>query len=100
MSFELISPDGEDIRFVQEVGAPVGYALLGVDAFEAKTSFGDMYIEKAHEARRLLTADYQADYTITQLSRKLATNPYKLKTTFKHLFGISNGKYKKAAFME
>jgi hypothetical protein len=30
----------------------------------------------------------------------VTTNPYKLKTTFKHLLGVSIGKYKKAAFME
>ncbi len=57
-------------------------------------------IEKAHEARRLLTAEYHENYTIARLSRRLATNPYKLKTTFKHLFGVSIGKYKKNAFME
>jgi AraC-like DNA-binding protein len=57
-------------------------------------------IEKAHEARRLLTAEYHENYTIARLSRKLATNPYKLKTAFRHLFGTSIGKYKKAAFME
>jgi AraC-like DNA-binding protein len=54
----------------------------------------------AHEARRLLTADYSANYTIDKLSRILGTNPYKLKTSFKHLFGVSIGRYKKAAFME
>jgi len=57
-------------------------------------------IENAQEARRLLTADLEANYTIAQLCRKLATNPYKLKTAFKHLFGTSIGKYKKNAFME
>jgi AraC-like DNA-binding protein len=63
-------------------------------------SFSPSDIEKSHEARRLLTSDYQANYTIAALSRKLATNPYKLKTTFKHLFGVSIGKYKKATLME
>jgi|SRR6185312_12473426 len=62
--------------------------------------FSAAEIEKAHEARRLLTAEYQKNYTIAALSRKLATNPYKLKKTFKQLFGVSIGKYKKAAFME
>jgi AraC-like DNA-binding protein len=64
------------------------------------TLFSATDIEKAHEARRLLTAEYHEDYTIARLSRRLATNPYKLKTAFKHLFGVSIGKYKKNAFME
>jgi AraC-like DNA-binding protein len=65
-----------------------------------KSVFSPTDIEKAHEARRLLTAEYHENYTIARLSRKLATNPYKLKTAFRHLFGTSIGKYKKAAFME
>ena len=54
----------------------------------------------AEEAKRLLTADYQASLTIPQLCRKLGTNPYTLKTVFKQVHGISIGKYKKAMFME
>ena len=54
----------------------------------------------AEEAKRLLTADYQASLTIPQLCRKLGTNPYTLKTVFKQVHGISIGKYKKAVFME
>jgi AraC-like DNA-binding protein len=72
--------------------------LAGVEDVVRKFSPTD--IEKAHEARRLLTADLEADYTIAELSRKLATNPYKLMTSFKQLFGVSIGKYKKNAFME
>jgi AraC-like DNA-binding protein len=54
----------------------------------------------AEEAKRLLTADYEASLTIPQLCRKLGTNPYTLKTVFKQVHGISIGKYKKAVFME
>ena len=54
----------------------------------------------AEEAKRLLTADYQASLTIPQLCRKLGTNPYTLKTVFKQVHGVSIGKYKKAVFME
>lgn len=54
----------------------------------------------AEEAKRLLTADYQASLTIPQLCRKLGTNPYTLKTVFKQIHGISIGKYKKTVFME
>jgi AraC-like DNA-binding protein len=61
--------------------------------------FSPTDIEKAHEARLLVT-DYQANYTIAQLSRKLATNPHKLQNAFKHLFGMPIGKYKKKTFME
>jgi AraC-like DNA-binding protein len=56
-------------------------------------------IANAHEAKRLLTANYEASYTINQLCRILGTNPYSLKTTFKALFGTSIGKYKITAFM-
>jgi AraC-like DNA-binding protein len=54
----------------------------------------------AEEAKRLLTADYQASLTIPQLCRKLGTNPFTLKTVFKQVNGVSIGKYKKAVFME
>ena len=47
-----------------------------------------------------MTTNYEADYTIAELSRKLATNPHKLQKAFKHVFGIPIGKYKKTAFME
>lgn len=61
-------------------------------------------IERAVEARRILTAERVNDkdeaYTIDRLCRRLGTNPYKLKTSFKHCFGTSIGKYKKRVFME
>ncbi len=56
--------------------------------------------EKAYEAKRLLSTDFEKSYTIKQLCQKLQTNPYKLKTTFKYLFGNSIGKYKKSVIME
>lgn len=56
--------------------------------------------EKAHEAKRLLTSSIDKSYTIKQLCQLLQTNPYKLKTTFKYLFGVSIGKYKKFILME
>ena len=56
--------------------------------------------EKAHEAKRLLTTEFGESYTIKQLCQKLQTNPYKLKTTFKYLFGVTIGKYKKSVLME
>jgi AraC-like DNA-binding protein len=62
--------------------------------------FSPTDIEKAQEARRLLTAELEANYTIAQLCRKLATSPHKLQNAFKHLFGMPIGKYKKVAFME
>jgi AraC-like DNA-binding protein len=62
--------------------------------------FSPADLAMAMEAKRLLTADYQASYTINRLCRQLGTNPYKLKTSFKHLYGISIGRYKKAAFMD
>jgi len=57
-------------------------------------------LELAEEAKRLLTLDYEASLTIAQLCRKLGTNPYTLKTAFRQVFGLSIGKYKKAAFMD
>ena len=71
--------------------------LTGVKSVVHK--FSPTEIEKAHEARRLLTADLEANYTIAQLCRKLATSPHKLQNAFKHLFGMPIGKYKKTAFM-
>jgi AraC-like DNA-binding protein len=55
---------------------------------------------KVFAAEDRVKDDGVAVYTIAQLSRKLATNPYKMKTSFKQLFGVSIGKYKKAAFIE
>jgi two-component system response regulator YesN len=57
-------------------------------------------VKLAQEARRLLTADYQASLTIDQLCRRLGTHAFTLKNAFRHTFGTSIGKYKKAAFME
>ncbi|MGC4038441.1 MAG: helix-turn-helix transcriptional regulator [Chitinophagaceae bacterium] len=38
--------------------------------------------------------------TRLQLSHLLRTNPYTLKTTFRHLFDTSIGKYKRSVLME
>ncbi len=57
-------------------------------------------IEVAHEAKRLLSTEITELFTIKQLSEKLHTNPYKLKTAFKHLFGTSIGRYKKSLLMD
>jgi AraC family transcriptional activator of pyochelin receptor len=57
-------------------------------------------IERAHEARRLLTTDFMTGYTINQLSRKLGTNPHALKTTFEYLFGTTIGKYGREASLD
>lgn len=57
-------------------------------------------IEKAHEAKRLLTFNYTESYTIKELCHRLQTNPYKLKRSFQYLFGTSIGKYKKSILME
>lgn len=62
--------------------------------------FEAIEIEKAGEAKRLLTSEYKEFYSIKQLCRKLQTNPYKLKTAFKHQFGMSIGKYKKSVLMD
>lgn len=66
----------------------------------ALQKFNAKDIEIAHEARRLLTQSFDESYTINALCRKLQTNPFKLKTTFKYLFGTSIGKYKKAVLMD
>lgn len=57
-------------------------------------------IEKAHRARELLTTEFGKSYTIKELCQMLQTNPYKLKTCFRYLFGTSIGKYKKSVLMD
>lgn len=66
----------------------------------ALRKFSAKDIEIAYEARRLLTTNLEESYTINKLCRILQTNPFKLKTTFKYLFGSSIGKYKKGVLME
>jgi AraC-like DNA-binding protein len=56
--------------------------------------------EKAVEAKRLLTTDFEKSYTIKELCRILHTNPYNLKVSFRHLFNTSIGRYKKSVLME
>lgn len=56
--------------------------------------------EKAHEARRLLTMEVGRAYRIKELCTILQTNPYNLKTTFKHLFSKSIGEYKRETQIE
>ncbi len=62
--------------------------------------YSDRDKERAVEAKRLLTIDFEKSYSIKQLCKLLQTNPYKLKTTFKYLFGTSIGKYKKSVLMQ
>lgn len=57
-------------------------------------------LDKAQAAKKLLTKEFKQFYSIDQLCEKLLTNPYKLKTAFRHMFGISIGKYKKSILME
>ena len=57
-------------------------------------------VDIAQEARRILSNDITELVTIKQLSERLHTNPYKLKTAFKFLFGTSIGKYKKSILMD
>ena len=57
-------------------------------------------IENAHRAKELLTTEFGKAYTIKELSHKLGTNPYKLKSCFRYLFGTSIGKYKKSILMD
>lgn len=54
----------------------------------------------AQQARHILTTEVNELFTIKQLSERLLTNPYKLKTAFKYLFGTSIGKYKKSLLMD
>lgn len=56
--------------------------------------------EKAHEARRMLTMEVSKAYRIKELCEVLQTNPYNLKTTFKHLFKKSIGQYKRSIQIE
>jgi AraC-like DNA-binding protein len=67
-------------------------------------TFSPSDLEKANEARRILSTERITDndkpYTIGLLCRRLGTNPYKLKTSFKHAFGMSIGKYKQTVFMD
>lgn len=76
--------------------------ISGFTATDRKYSAAD--IENAMQARKILTNERVNDkdeaYTINKLCRRLGTNPYKLKTTFKHCFGVSIGKYKKQVFMD
>jgi AraC-like DNA-binding protein len=72
--------------------------ISGFNPADRKYSASDK--EKAYEARTLLSTSLEKSYTIKQLCHVLHTNPYKLKTTFKHLFGVSIGKYKKSVLME
>ncbi len=44
-------------------------------------------IERLHEAKQILLADFENKITITQLSRKVCLNEFKLKNGFKYLFG-------------
>lgn len=62
--------------------------------------FSSIDKDKAYEARRLLTMEVGRAYRIKELCEKLQTNPYNLKTTFKHLFKKSIGEYKRSAQIE
>lgn len=56
--------------------------------------------EKAHEAKRMLTMQVERSFRIKELCEALQTNPYNLKTTFRHLFKCSIGQYKRSVQIE
>lgn len=56
--------------------------------------------DHAHDAFRLITDQKLKSNTIHKLCRQLGTSPYRLKTTFKHVFGMSIGKYHRKVLMD
>lgn len=63
-----------------------------------KLSISD--INKLHEAREILLADFEENITLPILARKVTMNEYKLKKGFKHLFGTTVFGYRHTARME
>lgn len=57
-------------------------------------------IEKLHEAKTVLLADFEEKLTLTQISRKVGLNEYKLKKGFKYLFGSTVFGYRHSIRME
>ena len=49
--------------------------------------------EKLEEARRILISDLENPPSLTELSKKIGLNTYKLKKTFKEVFGVPVFKY-------
>jgi len=76
--------------------------ISGINPSQRKCSDDD--VQKAMETKRILTFERVNEkdqaYTISKLSKRLHTNPYKLKTAFKQVYGMSIGKYKKLIFMD
>jgi AraC-like DNA-binding protein len=57
-------------------------------------------IEKLYEVKGILLADFEEKLTLTQISRKIGLNEYKLKKGFKYLFGSTVFGYRHAIRME
>lgn len=57
-------------------------------------------IERLHEAKNLLLADFETKMSLVQLSRKVGINDFKLKKGFKYLFGSTVFDFQQAAKME
>lgn len=57
-------------------------------------------IEKLYEVKDILLADFEEKLTLTQISRKVGLNEYKLKKGFKYLFGSTVFGYRHTIRME
>jgi len=76
--------------------------LSGIHPLARKYSSSDM--EYAIETKRILSMEKISDddksFTISGLSRRLHTTPYKLKTGFEKCYGMKIGAFKKQVVME
>lgn len=74
-----------------------------LDSLEAKSEpqvFSHRDLEMFEKARQILTTDVSTPFTISTLSRRLGTNPTKLKRGFKFLYGRTVFEFRKAHRMD
>jgi AraC family transcriptional regulator, transcriptional activator of the genes for pyochelin and ferripyochelin receptors len=63
-------------------------------------TLSDYEIENLHEAKRIILSDLGETITLSQLSRMVALNEYKLKKGFKYLFGTTIFECRRCAKMD
>lgn len=81
--------------FKRKVNDLLVHMIYHISSLDKTPVFDEMEIRKAQEVRRIILADFSVYDSVEILARKVGTTEQKLQLAFKHLYGVTVGKFSK-----